>query len=497
MGLWGFFTKKKKPDKFRAAALPSRSTPFIAAPELDKPNKPTIVRYDEEDEEKSMRKRTDEPEVSVSAATGASSSSPMVGVDSNVSETLSLTTTTISEPTPSRRTVERSIEYASGGDVRAAVYYAYTDVLHRRARRGEEGGLRKIVALLRAYEYNEIVVENAATTIALLCENDLATRDVFGSYGAVEALLGILLTRTEETVPVENLLHAISNLVKNSPRNVRLLENYEGILPLMRLASSKRFESRPKAARYALCTVAALKHRHQVGEKRSQPRIVYKGQPGIGKAILYALRAMRIHEEEVEVQEAGLDAVRTLLEFVDYAQLQTPTLEKAITAAATAFEKHGTQSKDVIWQSLALQCDIDAFRDLQVEIEVNSFFSALKAVVQKEECTPPWVDAVAALVARAFVTASRVAWTSVENKEAAASAGAADVCIMALESLSVNRKVVERTCSVMRSLFDSASGRSKLDSIPTASTLLDSIEISLSRQRQRRRQGQGQYDEQT
>ncbi len=478
MGLWEFFSKKKKTNKFRAAALPARTIPFIASPE---PSKLTIVRYDEEEEEDNITRNEaiepePEPEHSVSAATGASS--PAVGVDSNTSETLSLTTTTISEPTPSRRTVERSIEYATGADVRAAVYYAYTDALHQRARRGEEGGLRKIVALLRAYEHNPIVVENAAATIAILCENDVATRDVFGSYGAIEALLQTLLTRTEETVPVESLLHAISNLVKDSPRNVRLLENFGGILPLMRLASSKRFEGRPNAAHYAMCTVAALKHR--LGGKRSQPRIMHKGQPGIPKAISYALRAMRIHEDDVNVQEAGLDAVRTLLGTADLVDLSTPLLEKAISAAATAFVKHGSQSKDVIWQSLALQCDIDAIRDQQVEVDVKSFFGALKAVVEQEESTPPWTDAVAALVARALVTASRVGWRSMDSKEAAANAGAVDVCLVALESLSGNRKVVERTCSVMRSLFDSVSGRTKLDSVSTACTLLNSIEVTLN-----------------
>ncbi len=87
-------------------------------------------------------------------------------------------------------------------------------------------------------------------------------------------------------------------------------------------------------------------------------------------------------------------------------------------------------------------------------------------------------DAIASLISRALATASRVGWRSLESKNTAVDAGAVDVCIDTLAAFSDDRQIVEKTCSVMRSLFDSLEGRLRLDSVPTACALLSAIETT-------------------
>lgn len=411
--------------------------------------------------------------------------------DINAQSAASVATTASSFATPARASV---INAATEADVesehffhaaaRAAVYTAYTDALHKEAR-SSSGGVRRIVELLREHERNPVVVENAALAIAVLGENDAATRDVFGQYGAVEALLYTLTLNERIPSVVERVIFAITNLVRDSPRNVRLLETFDGVAKLAKISSSKRFEANPKIAVHALTALAALKNRLGLNE----PRIVHKGQSSISKVITYVLRSMRLHEYRVSVQEAGLDAVRTLVVRADRAQLPHSLLTKCVRTASGAFKFHG-ESKDVQWQTLALQCDIDDVRDghYLVELDVETFFGALRGIVAEGGAlrrhphptagNTAMVEAIGKLIERALTTASRVGWRSSESKTKAIEAGAVDVCLETLAAFSDDRGIVERTCSVMRSLFDSREGRARLDSVPTACAILSAIETT-------------------
>lgn len=422
---------------------------------------------------------------------GSVSDGETAGVVDDASALVSVAslTTSVSEQTPARSALLRSVaeadddaEHFLDPAAKSAMYTAYTDALHKEAR-SSSGGLRRVVELLREHERNAVVVENAALTIGVLSKNDAATRNVFGQYGALEALLQTLTINERSAAVVERVAQAVCGLVRDSPRNVRLFEKFDGVMKLAKVASSKRFEDIPAIAVNALTAIAALKHRLDA----SEARIVHRGAPGAAKTISYVLRAMRVHEHRVDVQEPGLDAMRTLIVGAASAGLQPALLTKCVRVASSAYRMHGG-SKDVQWQTLALQCDVDDIRDghYLVELDVDAFFGALRAVVadgaamRAEQNGGPHVlaDAIAGLVSRALGTASRVGCRSLDRNDSAADAGAVDVCLETLAAFSDNREIVEKTCSVMRSLLDSLEGRLRLDCLPTACALLSAIETT-------------------
>lgn len=383
--------------------------------------------------------------------------------------------------TPSRVDVARGINEAEATDPRAqaAVYYAYMDTLHREARE-EHGGLRQIVALLREHERNSLVVEHTANTIALLCEGDVATRDVFGSYGALEAVLHTLFTCMPAVRAKERLLHATANLVLDAPRNVLLLERTNFLLNIAKMASSKRYDHWPAIAEHALRIVTSIKYRLD----KDYLRVKHKNVDAVPKLFLYCLRAMRVHEGRHQIQEAALDASRALLAAADPRCFSSQLLERACRCAGNAYRGYPS-NKNLVWQALALQCDVDDVREAQTDLDVPALFDALEFVLTEASDNrgrhPAWTEAITALVGRALVTAARVGWRNPELKEAAAQAGAVDVCMKALKTFAWNRMIVERVCEVLRSLFDSPYGRERLDCVASARTILEAIETTCKR----------------
>jgi len=385
--------------------------------------------------------------------------------------------------TPSRITVARQVSRKESEEeaiIETGVYNTYCEQLHKSARSPDGSGLRGIISLIREFDTNPLVIESASHTIALLCEKDEATREFFGSYGCIEVLLQTLRKcDTSQGKTMKALAYAISSLIFESSRNIRKLESLNGILPLAKLASLKKYDDTPGIAIYSLSAVAGVKYRCDKGE----PRISYKSRPGLGKVVSYINRTLRIHEGNEQVQEVGIDAIRALITVSPNSalSLSSYSLEKCIYASSLAYETLSSK-KDVIWQSLALQCDINSIRpgaDEGIVLELNSFFGALRSIARdgKNERNAIWIEAITNLIYRGLNLAVKIGTKGTEWKTRSIEAKAIDCCMEILEIFPHNGNIVEKCGAVMRSLKDGDREWVGLDTVSTARNLLRGIEI--------------------
>ncbi|KAI0562479.1 Armadillo-like helical domain containing protein [Gracilaria domingensis] len=266
------------------------------------------------------------------------------------------------------------------------LYHAYTDALQREAR-GSAGGLRVIVDLLRESDGNPIVIEKAAVAIGILSENDSATRDVFGQHSAVQSLIQCLSIKPtlskfyDRARIVSAVVYAVSCLLKDSPRNIRLFEMFDGPQKMGRAAASSRYENCPTIAKHALQALSELKH-HPA--HASESFIASSMSSSSSRTIKFVLKSMGLHEHRTDVQEYGLDALRTLLARAGRHNIRMDVLHLCAQATSTAFKMHH-ESKEVQWQCLTLLCDLDDMKDdlFSLELEVDCFFGSLHLIINE------------------------------------------------------------------------------------------------------------------
>lgn len=357
--------------------------------------------------------------------------------------------------------------------------------------RGPGGGLRRIVELLRQNERNRLAVENVAIAIAVLSENDCVACDAFGNHGALEVLLHCIVRYDGSSVVTKRLCAALRALVAGSRRNGRLFEAHDGVKTLSLTACSTRFQDEPGIAVDALRTLAvamtdsvpkaAAARAASDGlsggvgrvERGSSPRA--KTPSGraeadgeghaphpISPVICSVTMAMDLHEHRVEVQEAGLHALRTLLTQVEKGKLSTSDLSDVVESVGAAFRLHASESSEVCWLSLALLCDVDAAREshLRVDLDLECFFGSLRHVVSATELeTGAAEEAGARLVTRALQVTTHIGWRSKETQQDIVNAGAVDACLDVLRVFRSRADVLEAVCGLAHGLLDSPEAR--------------------------------------
>lgn len=383
----------------------------------------------------------------------------------------------------SKRPVSRQPEIVSAVDTK--LYDAYTDVLHEEAR-GRAGGLRTIVNLLTDCEGNPIVIEKAAMAIGMLSESDAATRDVFGQYSAVQALLQSLSIRVpskqSRAAIVEMVTFAMAALLENSPRNVRLFEMFDGPHKMGRAAASTLYENRPIIATHALKALAELKHHPiQTSDANAVPAL---SPPSAGsstaRTIRYVLRCLSVHEHRTDLQELGLDVLRTLIARCGHGALNEYLTRMCSQAAGTAFKLH-SESREVQWQCLSLLCDLEDVQEsmLSMELDVVCFFGALRMIIAEAKSATVGAEisrSLADLVQRAVDVAVRNGWRSQEFKDSAVEAGAVETVLDALDMYDGETKIVDKICTILRVLLQSEEGRYRMNSVSSACAILAGIE---------------------
>ncbi|PXF48158.1 hypothetical protein BWQ96_02110 [Gracilariopsis chorda] len=363
------------------------------------------------------------------------------------------------------------------------LYHAYTDALQREAR-GSAGGLRVIVDLLRESDGNPIVIEKAALAIGILSENDSATRDVFGQHSAVQSLIQCLsikptLTKFYDRARlVSAVVYAVACLLKDSPRNVRLFEMFDGPQKMGKVAASSRYENCPSIASNALQALSELKH-HPAHS--SDSFIAAASTSTSSRTIKFVLKSMGLHEHRMDVQEYGLDALRTLLARSRKESFRMDLLHLCVQATATAFKMHN-ESKEVQWQCLTLLCDLDDMKDdlFSLELEVESFFGALHLVIGEAKVNGSR-DAIlkrilVELVCRAMDVAERNGWKNHDFIDSAVDAGAMETVMEALEVFGEHVQLADKICAVLRQLMQSAEGQYRMHSTNSAYSILSGIE---------------------
>lgn len=390
-------------------------------------------------------------------------------------------------PYSTRHALERS---DSSNSVESKLYNAYTDALHDEAR-SRAGGLRAIVNLLRDSDGNPIVIEKAALAIAVLSENDAATRDVFGQYSAVQMLIQCLSMRIpskcDRTSAVEMILYAIASLLKDSPRNVRLFEMFDGAHKMGKAAASERYENSAAIPNHALSALSELKHHAVYTPDGESAQLLAptssrnRGGSASSRTIRYVLRSMALHEHRMSVQQNGLDALRTLIGRADRNALTGHILRSCVQATSTAFKLH-KESHEVQWQCLALICDLEDVCDglFSVPVDVVCLFGALRMVItEAKDCIRRKArigKALMHVVKRAIDVAVRNSWRSVEFKDSAVEAGAVETMLDALSLFENDGDTVDKVCTMLRVMLQSDEGRYRLNMVNSACAILGAIE---------------------
>lgn len=363
-------------------------------------------------------------------------------------------------------------------------YNAYTDALQSEAR-GDGGGLRTIVDLLRDSEGNPIVIEKAALVIGLLSERDAATRDAFGQFAAVQTLIQCLSMRItakfDRALIVKNVTFALACLLRDSPRNLRLFEMFDGPYKMGKAAASDRYENKPDIPKYALRALSELKYYPQSAESLSNH--VLTNSSTLSRTIMYILRAMTLHEYRTEIQECGLDALRTVISRHGRGSIDAGLIRQSEQATGTAFKMH-KESAEIRWQSLTLLCDLDELREdkFSLDLDVECFFGALRSVVadaskNNEDSTSETVNkALVALLKRGIEVASNVGWRRQQFTERAVEAGAIETVLEALDFFGQDRVVVDKIYSILRVLLQSDEGKFRMNSVRSACAILAGIE---------------------
>lgn len=363
-------------------------------------------------------------------------------------------------------------------------YNAYTDALQTEAR-GDGGGLRTIVDLLRDSEGNPIVIEKAALVIGLLSERDAATRDAFGQFAAVQTLIQCLSMRItakfDRALIVKNVMFALASLLRDSPRNLRLFEMFDGPYKMGKAAASDRYENKPNIPKYALRALSELKYYPQSAEPLTNH--VLTNSSTTNRTIMYVLRAMSLHEYRTEIQECGLDALRTLVSRSGCGSVDKELVQQTAQATATAFKMH-KESAEIRWQSLTLLCDLDGLREdmFSLDLDVECFFGALRSVISdaaknNEDSTSDTVNqALVCLLKRAIDAAANIGWRRQQFTERAVEAGAIETVLEALDFFGQDRVVVDKIYSILRVLLQSDEGRFRMNSVRSACAILAGIE---------------------
>lgn len=363
-------------------------------------------------------------------------------------------------------------------------YNAYTDTLQNEAR-GDGGGLRTIVELLRDSEGNPIVIEKAALVIGILSENDAATRDAFGQFAAVQTLIQCLTVRIpakfDRTVIVKNVTFALASLLRDSPRNLRLFEMFDGPYKMGKVAASERYENKPDVPKYALRALSELKYHPHSSE--SQTNHVLTNSSTTGRTVMYVLRAMSLHEYRTEIQECGLDALRTLLLRSGREVVDGSLLQESATAAGTAFKLHHKESVEVNWQCLTLLCDVEGLHEeggILVDLDMECMFGAVGSLIiearQVRDKEGAVYQGLVDLLKRALQTIERMGHRRGDFTEQAVEAGAAEAILDALDFFGGDRQEVDRIQSILRTLLDCDEGRFRLGSARAARAVLEGIE---------------------
>ena len=365
----------------------------------------------------------------------------------------------------------------------STIYHAYTDALHKEAR-GNAGGLRTIVELLRDNDGNPIIIEKAALVVGILSENDAATRDVFGQYSAVQTLIQCLSVRMpakyDRSKLVQSVIFAISCLLRDSPRNCRLFEMFDGPHKLGKSAASERYEKYPEIPKYALKSLSELKHHPSNTIDPFSPSQIASSISSTSRTIRYVLRAMNLHEHRVDIQEHGLDALRTLLARVGKGMLKPSVIEESAQTTAIAFKTH-KESPEIQWQCLSLFCDLDDLREdlFTLSLDVESFFGALRSLAssaKQYQRTSPIVESFLKLVRRAVDVAVSNGWRSHEFKSAAVEANGVETVLETLNTYSYDAIVVDKICTILRMLLQCDEGRYQLNTVESARSILGAVE---------------------
>lgn len=371
------------------------------------------------------------------------------------------------------------------------LYHAYTDALQEETR-GRSGGLRKIVDILRDNDGNPIVIEKAALAIGILSENDVATRDVFGLHAAVQTLIQCLSIRIpgsyDRSGIVSTVVYAIACLLRDSPRNVRLFEMFDGPHRMGKAAASERYENCPAIPRNALKALSELKHHptHVTetftnSSSSSSSSFSSSTSSSTSRTIRYVLRSMTLHEHRTDVQEHGLDALRTLLARAGKGALSTDILNLSAQATATAFQMH-SESREVQWQCLTLLCDLDAMREglFSLDLDVQSFFGALRLVIIEAKLNgkrrPKLGKSSLELIRRAVEVAVANGWRTQDFKDTAVEAGAVETILDVLDVYGDDAQIVDKICTILRVLHQSDEGRFRMNSVTSVCAILAGIE---------------------
>ena len=371
----------------------------------------------------------------------------------------------------------------SGPQAESKIYHAYTDILQKEAR-GKAGGLTVIVDLLRESDGNPIIIEKAALAIGILSENDPATRDVFGQHSAVQSLLQCLSmrlpSRHNKVKIISTIVFAIACLLKESPRNVRLFETFDGPHKMGKVSASERYENCAAIPNNALKALSELKHHpsHIIDNNYNH---VLTPSSSTARTIRYILRAMSLHDHRTDVQEHGLDALRTLLCRAEKGAFDDEILKLCAQTTGTAFKMH-SDSHEVQWQCLTLLCDLDDLRGgmFTLELDVESFFGSLRLIVNEAKMNGPRKPrlgkALLALIRRAVDVAVNNGWRTQDFKDAAVEAGAVETVLDVLDTYGHDAQLVDKICTILRVLLQSNEGRFRMNTVSSACAILSGIE---------------------
>lgn len=369
----------------------------------------------------------------------------------------------------------------------ARVYDAYTEAVQKESR-AHGGGLRKIVELLRDSEGNPIVIEKAALVIGILSENDAASRDAFGHFAAVQTLIQCLSMRIsakfDRTVIVKTVTFALASLLKDSPKNLRLFEMFDGPYKMGKAAASERYENIPEVPKNALKALCELKYHPQSADGVTNH--VLTNSSTNSRTIMYVLRSMSLHEYRAEIQECGLDAVRTLLARAGRGTIHTALLSQISQTAATAFKMH-EESQEVQWQCLTIFCDMDALREdmFSLRLDMEAFFGSFQALISdlkdNTKRKPEVQKSIVGLLKRAIEVTGNVGWRSTAFVEEAVEAGGVEAMLSALDFFGSDSRTSDKICSILRKLLQSDEGRFRMSRVKSACAILDGIANSNER----------------
>lgn len=368
------------------------------------------------------------------------------------------------------------------GSAESRSYNAYTDAFQNEAR-GDGGGLRTIVELLRDSDGNAIVIEKAALVIGILSENDAATRDAFGQFAAVQTLIQCLSVRVssryDRTLIVKNVVYALANLLRDSPRNLRLFEMFDGPYKMGKAAASERYENKPDVPKFALRALSELKYHSHATD--SQNNHMSTNSSTARRTIMYVLRAMSLHEYRAEIQEQGLDALRTLLRHCGQGFMDSRLLEQCVSAVATAFKLH-RESAEVSWQCLTILCDINKLQteSSAIELDVECLFGSLAKVMKEarklKERKGTEYESLVDLLRRGLDMIESVGCRRGNFVEQAVEAKAVETILEALKFFGGEREELDRIQSILRNFLDCDEGEFRMTSVRAACAILEGIE---------------------